>query len=49
MNNNFESEALKKIDEGKKAKLERTAECMKEPVAAALKDFIAQDAAGGCR
>lgn len=44
MNNNFESEALKKIDEGKTARLGRTAECMKESVAAALKDFIAQDA-----
>lgn len=30
MNNNFESEALKKIDEGKTAKLGRTADCMKE-------------------
>ena len=44
MNKNFESEALKKIDEGKTAKLGRTADCMKESVAAALKDFIAQDA-----
>lgn len=44
MNNNFESEALKKIDEGKTAKLGRTADCMKESVAAALKDFIKQDA-----
>lgn len=43
MNNNFESEALKKIDEGKTAKLGRTADCMKKSVAAALKDFITQD------